>query len=351
MTDKAEIKVDHRRTQRLYMKRNHPRLNQTSRFLLQSWRGNCDVQILVYNSSPSKPDIAEIAKITDYIVSYQCKGNHSWKEEREQLRQLIMASEDIGFGKQDIVRVAKQIMNKTSSKRVISKQEAMVLLADLPLTASTEAVDMVTINNSAKLRTTGEKKKDNRFVSRYTERPAECEPLSPYDYFLYQNNDGKKAKKGQKYIIPNFVGFSGTPRFPVTEGYARHTIVVYTPWRKYPTNRNWLAEFELFINSGKCPPSCRMSYDRVMLRHYHNLTYYEATSTKVNRAGNKIPEDAAELLSLVGLPPKEILDTDTSLIKSLHRGVQYKWDKTPQVSRSHNGQDAYLNLSLGFACN
>ena len=262
LTDKAEIKVDHRRTQRLYMKRNHPRLNQTSRFLLQSWRGNCDVQILVYNSSPSKPNIAEIAKITDYIVSYQCKGNHSWKEEHEQLQQLIMASEDIGFGKQDIVHVAKQIMNKTSSKRVISKQEAMVLLAELPLTASTEAVEMVTIN-----------KKDNHFVSQYTERPAECELFSPYDYFLYQNNDGKKAKKGQKYIIPNFVGFSGTPRFPVTEAYAHHTIVVYTPWRKYPTNGNWLAEFERFINSRKCPPSCRMSYDRVMIRHYHNLTF------------------------------------------------------------------------------
>ena len=323
MTDRAEIKVDHRRTQRLYLKRNHPRLNQTSRFLLQSWRGNCDVQILVYNSAPSNPDIAEIAKITDYVVSYQCKGNHSWKEEREQIRQLIMASEDIGLGKQDIVRVAKQIMNKTSSKRVISKQESMVLLAELPLATSTEAVALITINNSAKLRAPGEKKIDNRFVSEYGKRPVESEPLSPYDYFLYQKNDGKNAKKGKKYIIPNFVGFSGTPRFPVTEAYARHTIIVYTPWRQYPTNRDWLAEFEVFINSGKCPPSCRMAYDRVMLRHYHNLTYYEATSNKINRAGNKIPEDTAELLSLVGLPAKEILDTDTYLIQSLHRGKQY----------------------------
>ena len=64
-----------------------------------------------------------------------------------------------------------------------------------------------------------------------------------------------------------------------------------------------------------------------------------------------MPEDAADLLSLVGSPPKEILDTDKSLVQSLHRGVQYKWDKTPQVSCSHNGQDAYLNLSLGFAYN
>ena len=237
--------------------------------------------------------------------------------------------------------VLSKIGLKTSSKRVISKQEAMVLLAELPLTASTEAVEMITINNSAKLGTSGEKKKDNRFVSQYTEHPVEPEPLSPYDYFLYQKNNGKEGQKGQKYIIPNFVGFGGTPRFPVTEAYARHTIIVYTPWREYTTNRDWLAEFKIFINSGKCPASYQMAYDRVMLRHYHNLTYYEATAIKINRAGNNMTEDAAKLISLVGLPAKEIIDTDTSLIQSLPRGNQYNWDKAPQVSHTNNCQ-AYL---------
>ena len=60
-------------------------------------------------------------------------------------------------------------------------------------------------------------------------------------------------------------------------------------------------------------------------------------------------EDAAELLSLVGLPSKEILDTDTSVIQSLHRGNQYSWDKAPQVSHKGSSQDTCLNLSLWFA--
>ena len=80
---------------------------------------------------------------------------------------------------------------------MISKQEAIVILAELPLAASTEAVEMIAINNSAKLRTAGEKKKDNRFVSQYTECPVKSEPLSPYDYFLYQKKNEKEAKKGQ----------------------------------------------------------------------------------------------------------------------------------------------------------
>ena len=59
--------------------------------LLQSWRGNCDIQILVYSCDPKHPDIAEIARITDYVVAYACKGNASVKEEREQNKQMILA--------------------------------------------------------------------------------------------------------------------------------------------------------------------------------------------------------------------------------------------------------------------
>ena len=85
-----EVKVDHRRSQQLYMPRNHRRLNQTSTDLLQSWRGNCDVQILVYNCDPKKPDISEIAKVTDYVVAYSCKGNATLKEEREQTKKMTL---------------------------------------------------------------------------------------------------------------------------------------------------------------------------------------------------------------------------------------------------------------------
>lgn len=85
-----EIKFDHKRTKRLCMPRNHKRLNQCSSDLLQSWRGNCDIQILVYSCDPLHPDIGEIAKVTDYVVSYATKGNTTMKEEREQNRRLTL---------------------------------------------------------------------------------------------------------------------------------------------------------------------------------------------------------------------------------------------------------------------
>lgn len=91
LNDQPEVKYDHRRAQKLFMPRNHRRINQTSLNLLQSWRGNCDIQILVYNCDPRHPNIAEIARVTDYVVAYSCKGNSTLKEEREQNRKLVLA--------------------------------------------------------------------------------------------------------------------------------------------------------------------------------------------------------------------------------------------------------------------
>ena len=91
LSDKCEVKVDHRRSKKVYMPRNHPRINQTSTHMLQSWRANCDVQVLIYNCDPRKPDISEIARITDYIVAYSCKGNSTLKEEKEQNRNILSA--------------------------------------------------------------------------------------------------------------------------------------------------------------------------------------------------------------------------------------------------------------------
>ena len=59
--------------------------------MLQSWRGNCDLQILVYTCDPMHPDIGEIAKVTDYVVSYACKGSTTVKEEKEQNKRIVMA--------------------------------------------------------------------------------------------------------------------------------------------------------------------------------------------------------------------------------------------------------------------
>ena len=72
------------------MPRNNNRLVQTSTDLLRGWRANCDIQLLIYSSDPKTPDPLDIARVTDYIVSYTCKGNVSLKEEREQNKSMVL---------------------------------------------------------------------------------------------------------------------------------------------------------------------------------------------------------------------------------------------------------------------
>ena len=301
--------------------------------MLQSWRANCDVQLIIYDSDPLKPDIAEIARITDYIVSYSTKGNVTWKEENEQTKQLIMASDDVYGGIEDLRRVAKQVMNKSATKRLISKQEAMVLLSGLPLTMCTETVESVSINNSREIKKTpNAEATDKRFVSVYGRRKI-CLDMSLSEYFCCVKNHPRRLADGGKYIIPNFIGISGTACYPVSEAYARHTIVVYKPWTEYPTNRNWIAEFNDFIESKNCPKSCKMSYERVMQRHYNKLTHYEPTASAANHHSNAIPEEETNLLNLVGLPLTEEYDAERFILESIDRGIDYKWDEQPAVRK------------------
>lgn len=73
------------------MKRtNTRRMNQTSLPLLQSWRANVDVKILIYDHDPRLIDSEDIANVVNYIVSYISKGNQSFTEEKDIITDVIL---------------------------------------------------------------------------------------------------------------------------------------------------------------------------------------------------------------------------------------------------------------------
>ena len=84
------IKKDDKGTKKLLLKRNNERMIQTSMKTLQSWRSNCDVQLILYESDPRNPDLAELAKVTDYVVSYACKGNCTHEAEKQAVLDIIL---------------------------------------------------------------------------------------------------------------------------------------------------------------------------------------------------------------------------------------------------------------------
>ena len=160
------------------LSRNNNRVVQSSLDMLQSWRGNCDFQLMLYDSDPFNPDPAEIARVTDYIVAYASKGNVSLVDEKKQIRRLITRcayankgtsanccifavyshpsffycsmSDDTG-SQLDVIRLSRHLLNRAASNRTISKQECMVLLSGLDLVMCSESIEMVSITGSYRL--------------------------------------------------------------------------------------------------------------------------------------------------------------------------------------------------------
>jgi hypothetical protein len=317
------VVMERQRCQKLRMPRNHPRINQTSLSLIKAWRGNCDVQILIYDSDPDAVDLREISKVTDYVVAYSCKGNATHREEVETTKRLILGMEESTCDENELKRVCKQVMNKASSSRLISKPEATVLLANLPLSTCSEYIETVSLSDSMRLT----KKKTPSLLDKYKHRPVWQDALSLHAFYMVY----RKQTVGKEPSIPHFVGVGGVPDFPVSEGYARFVLIVYKPWRTYPDQASWKEEFNIFITSPQCPRSCKLTYNRVVQRFYDGTRFAEPVATNSSATLNPISEQDAEAILLAGMggSAETILQSFDTL--GLHKGLEYNWARPPLV--------------------
>lgn len=209
----------------------------------------------------------------------------------------------------------------------------MVLLADLPLTDCTESIQTTNINNSKELKRAGESVTDNRIPSQYAKRHVNEESWSMYKWFIEHKNEDKirKTRKGCKYLIPNFIGSNGTPVFPISDSYARYTLIVHKPWRTYPTGLNWKDEFEAFINHPSCPATAKMPYERVRQRYFDGLCGYEPKASVVDHSNNPISTEDYEFVSMLGGPDVDVSDREVSFLETLDTGLDFEWDAQPKV--------------------
>lgn len=262
-----------------------------------------------------------------------------------------LRSEELTGDINDVKRLSTQCLNSTAGKRLISKQEAVCMTAELPFTSCTETIETVPISNSTVLRYAGEEQENKKFIERYRIRPHKFSNLSMHLYFDLVKNptenrrtstqnsveERKEKRKRKKTIIPFFSGLGGYPSYPPTEAYARHSIIVHKAWRTdYPVGLDWIAEFEAFVLSDHCPASLLMEYDRVKIRYYDQMTGYNPKASMVDHTGNSVDDEDMDLMELCGLADskKKVTDYDTQLVRSLPRGTDFKWDKAPVVSLS-----------------
>ncbi len=230
-------------------------------------------------------------------------------------------------------------MNKTTTKRLISKPEAVCILGKLDLTKCTETTINVSISNSAQLRKADSNSTDN-ILDNYKKRRKDEEDLSLYEYFhIHKNKKTGRNARGCK--IPHFVGVNGSPKFPVTADYAKHQLIVHKPWRQYPKSHDWIADFHSFINSPDAPISAQLTYQRVHIRYLQGTQGYDPVAAIYDNTTNPIDMTDKELLDLVGLHKTDGEEFDDSVLKYMDKGLTFQWDKEPKVSQKNL---EYLNI-------
>jgi hypothetical protein len=343
LRDGPAIVSDKRGFQRLEVTRNHDRVVQSSLDMLRSWRGNCDFQIMIYDCDPNTPDPSEIARVTDYVVAYACKGNQRLLDEKKQLKSLILSMSDDTGTKHDVVKLARHLLNRAASNRTVSKQECMVLLAGLDLVMCSESIETVSISGQYRL----QKGKNSTILKQYELRPSALHHLSLDSYFHL-----KKNSKGGKLIIPHYVGGRSQPVYPASEGFARATFLIHSAWHKgtepYNKDVDLVEQFELFLKSDRCPDSVKIPYERMRWRFLEKLVGREAVAKDMeNTVPTNVDEDILELLAIASTFNKT--DQDSNHSYNYDKGLDYEWDRDPIVRQGCDSPELWLDRMLSVA--
>ena len=236
------------------------RMTQCSKYLLQSWRANCDVQLLIYDSHPDKPNLEEIRRLTNYVVSYTTKVNQSIPNERKVIKEIIANSESKYENEENnIASICKQILNTFHGKRIISRPESMVEILKLPLTICSETIEPINISGATRL-VNQEHNNDYSFISKYKNRKDHSDFSLLQFFHLKKNND----KANKKTIIPHPIGRLSSPKFtsnliPDIE-YIKSTLILHKPWKGNEANmflskseNHILDMFTTMLNENKFP--------------------------------------------------------------------------------------------------
>jgi hypothetical protein len=79
------------------------------------------------------------------------------------MKDLVMNMEDMYEKKAGVFSAARKLLNRASVDRIISKQEAMCLLAQLPLVLCSEKIEHVSLSPSRRICNQIEAKKDKKW--------------------------------------------------------------------------------------------------------------------------------------------------------------------------------------------
>ncbi len=129
------------------------------------------------------------------------------------MKALIMGCQDISGTTNDVKKIARKLLNKTTKDKVISKQECMCHLAKLDLFLCSEFIETVSISGEYRLCTSGEAK--SSFLTKYAKRDTtKYNEMSLDQYFHHiKSSSSSRQYSNHKYLYHTMLEQEVCPHF------------------------------------------------------------------------------------------------------------------------------------------
>ena len=268
------------------------------------------------------PTAEDIGKVTDYVVSYTCKGNETWIQEREFNKNIALCQKENIGDKSDLKSLARKMLNNSMKTRLISKQEAIFQSLEFPLWESTETPLRVSLSNLHKLKSSMEKKKPN-LIEKYMKRDSQFENHTLYNFITETEN----IFVG-KTIFPNFTGCHTQVTYPPTILEAVTMLTIHKPWRNkndLKVNKDTLGKYVSWIESGNAPTVLQIDHSRAKQRWKQGRQNHEIISqkdtTNIDEILREAPDDLKETILLASTNQTDDNDEDYHF----DFGLDHKW--------------------------
>lgn len=346
------IEVDKNRGIKLLrLKRSESRMKQTSFTMLQSWRANCDISLLIYTQDPMKLNEKDIAAISGYVTSYCTKGNATQPAAVDAVSSMIlsMKNEFAEGPKTGTVTAARKILNGFMTDRIISKAESSCDILKLPLYKCTEQFRTIPLNQYQKIIGNSSKQqrqnRSNNIVAQYSARTEQMN-MNLNDYFYMKNisssptaQDAKRLLKlnfKSKQVIAHPTGLQNSPSYPIKWQYAKAALLLYKPWHrtkrlscdviqsKHETNENIVHEYYNFLKESNCPDELKLEF-AIAKETFDRSVKNRLCAQNVDNIDNGTGEDMTE-------ETKQLLEAQRIFRNQFERhgldmGLDYAWDK------------------------
>ena len=231
----------------LITKRNDERLNSHNRVMLENWRANVDLQVIVDEKACAK-----------YMTKYDAKG-----EPRSKSASKILKLSVTSLQNHDRVSSAvKKTMIQVAGDRDMAAQETAHMLLSLPLVACTYSFIAVSLQNSRRLNLDAEndggdvlqKSVLQEYGERTTSTQSRYTGLSKLNLMQYTSQytkyRGQLIKRANPCIVRTFPKVLPNPKGPRFGEYCKYQLIKFKPWESQPSNvwDNEEESNEMFVN-------------------------------------------------------------------------------------------------------